>query len=83
MEGQVPWMRNKKTNTAVAAAATPAPMVPVPVPPTPAIAAAVTQATLSSLYEDVSFAALTEITDNIAFAISLPFSTILDSGVKE
>ncbi|KAG1836756.1 hypothetical protein DFJ58DRAFT_846792 [Suillus subalutaceus] len=78
MEGQAPWMCNKKEKTekeTVSAA-----IATAPTPPTPAIAAIVTSATLTSLYTDVSFASIAEISDEVSCAVSLPFSTILDSG---
>ncbi|KAG1779309.1 hypothetical protein EV702DRAFT_1195281 [Suillus placidus] len=73
MEGQAPWMRNKKKEgkkETAAAAVTAA----------PAVIAAVTSASLSSLYTDVSFASITKVPNKISCAVSLPFATILDSG---
>jgi hypothetical protein len=84
MEGQAPWMKNKrKETTSVAMAATTAPATASSSSSTSltlAIAAAVTPATLTSLYDDVSFTSIAEITDKISCTISLPFTTILDSG---
>ncbi|KAG2145427.1 uncharacterized protein EDB93DRAFT_1251295 [Suillus bovinus] len=77
MEGQAPWMRNKKTSAVAAAATTSAP-VAAPMPaPTPAIAATVTG--LSSLMSDMSFASISEVPDNVSCLTALPFTTILDS----
>jgi hypothetical protein len=80
MAGQAPWQKKKgkseKTETAAAAVA-PVPVV-VPAPTTHVAAAA---ASLASLYEDVSFASITELPDHeVACALPLPFSVILDSG---
>jgi len=80
MEGQAPWMRNKKQkdepkNTANVAAATTTTM-----PPAPAPVIAAVSADLSSLMQDLSFTSITEIPDEIACATKLPFTTILDSG---
>ncbi|KAG1858797.1 hypothetical protein DFJ58DRAFT_840380 [Suillus subalutaceus] len=81
IEGQAPWMRNKKKDNtkAVAAAATTAATTPaVPsAPSVPVIAAAI--ADLTSLMHDLSFASVTEIPD-VTCATNLPFSTILNSG---
>lgn len=76
MEGQAPWMRNKKEETAVVAATTPSAFPPVPVTSAPAIVAAVVD--LSSLMENLSFASTVE--DKVTCAINLPFTMILDSG---
>ncbi|KAG1821740.1 uncharacterized protein BJ212DRAFT_1297070 [Suillus subaureus] len=82
MEGQAPWMRNKKKDNAnatpVAAAATTSAVPPAPPPPAPVIAAAA--ADLSSLMQDLLFALIAEILNEIACAINLPFMTILDLG---
>ncbi|KAG2150769.1 hypothetical protein DEU56DRAFT_697020, partial [Suillus clintonianus] len=72
MEGQAPWMRNKKKETAAVTVAAPS--------STPVIAAVVTAESLSSLYTDVSFASIAQLPDEVSCAISLPFATILDSG---
>lgn len=77
MEGQVPWMRNKKKEKETAAAVTAAPVVPTPAP---VIAAVVAPATLASLYDDMSFASIAEVSDDVSCVALLPFSTILDSG---
>ncbi|KAG1777616.1 hypothetical protein EV702DRAFT_1196825 [Suillus placidus] len=82
MEGQAPWMRGKKKDdaketTAVAAAAMTA-TAPSPAPPAPVIATAA--ADLSSFMQDLSFASITELPNEIACAANLPFATILDSG---
>jgi len=61
--------------TPVTAAATTATTPPAPAP---VIAAAAVD--LSSLMQDLSFASIAEIPDEIACAINLPFMTILDSG---
>jgi hypothetical protein len=80
MEGQAPWMRNKKQkdepkNTANVAAAT-----TTTTPPAPAPVIAAVLADLSSLMQDLSFASITEIPDEIACATKLLFMTILDLG---
>ncbi|KIK31542.1 hypothetical protein CY34DRAFT_36099, partial [Suillus luteus UH-Slu-Lm8-n1] len=84
MEGQAPWMRNRKDDKAkdkettnVAAAAT----AKTPVPPpaaAPVIAAAATD--ISSLMHDLSFASIAEFQDEVSCNVTLPFETILDSG---
>ncbi|KAG2130432.1 uncharacterized protein EDB93DRAFT_1255917 [Suillus bovinus] len=79
MEGQAPWLKNKRRETAVAAAATTSAPTPTPAPAAPAIAAAVTG--LSSLMADMSFTSVSEIVDDVSCLTSLPFSTILDSGM--
>lgn len=79
MEGQAPWMRTKRkehTKETAAAVITP----PAPTPSVPAVAAAVTPAALSSLYDDVSFASIEGVPDDVSCSVSLPFATILDSG---
>ncbi|KAG2740678.1 hypothetical protein P692DRAFT_201727783 [Suillus brevipes Sb2] len=85
MEGQAPWMKGKKPDapktketTAVAAAAATAPKPTPPTPAPPVIAAAATD--ISSLMQDLSFASIVELPDDIACAVNLPFTTILDSG---
>ncbi|KAG2751680.1 hypothetical protein P692DRAFT_20727936, partial [Suillus brevipes Sb2] len=81
MEGQAPWMRNgkkKESEKETTTAAPPKP--PAPTAAAPAIAAAVTSSSLASLYDDVSFASITEVTSDVSCAVSLPFATILDSG---
>lgn len=80
MEGQVPWMKNKKKKSTVAAAVviTPTPSLPLTFPPVPAIAAAV--ANLSSLMENLSFTSIAELSNEMSCSINLPFTTILDSG---
>ncbi|KAG2034841.1 hypothetical protein BDR03DRAFT_1013015 [Suillus americanus] len=81
MEGQVPWISNKKPeqkkDPTITAAATPAPPPPSP-PPMYVIAAVIID--LASLMQDLSFASITEILDEIACATKLPFTTILYSG---
>jgi hypothetical protein len=80
MEGQAPWMKNKKKEKDVAAAVmTTTSTAPAPAP-APAIAAVVMQADLTSLYNDVSFTSITEVVNDVSCSISLPFSTILNSG---
>lgn len=83
MEGQAPWMRNRKREdakdkTAVAAAATTVAPPTSSSVPAPVIAAAATD--ISSLMHDLSFASIAEIPDEVACAANLPFTTILDSG---
>jgi hypothetical protein len=80
MEGQAPWMKNKKKEKDVAAAVmTTTSTAPAPAP-APAIAAVIMQVDLTSLYNDVSFASITEVVNDVSCSVSLPFSTILDSG---
>jgi hypothetical protein len=79
MEGQAPWMRKKKEgekDTVVAAAVVPTSKAPAPPAPTPPIAAAA----VTSLMQDLSFASISEIPEEIACAATLPFTMILDSG---
>ena len=74
MEGQAPWMRNKKKD--VPAVAT---IALTPVPPT------VSPSDVASLLDDMSFASITELPDTssaeVACVLPHSFSTILDSGV--
>ncbi|KAG2030849.1 hypothetical protein BDR03DRAFT_986822 [Suillus americanus] len=67
MEGQAPWMRNKKEKTEKETTAA-------------AIAAVVASADLASLYTNVCFASIAEVADEVSCVVSLPFSTILDLG---
>ncbi|KAG1749322.1 hypothetical protein EDB19DRAFT_1904833 [Suillus lakei] len=82
MEGQVPWMHNKKKDstekkgTAIAVAATP--IVPATAPVASVIAAVATD--LQSLMQDLSFTLITELLDEIACTTTLLFTTILNSG---
>jgi hypothetical protein len=79
MEGQAPWMRNKKKDTSKETAAATVPAAAMPsAPAAPVIAAAA--ADLSSLMQDLSFVSIAEVPDEMACAVNLPFTTILDSG---
>jgi hypothetical protein len=80
MEGQAPWQKKKgeseKLETAAAAIAPPA-----AAPPTPTAHVAAAAASLASLYDNVSFASIAELPEHdVACALPLPFSVILDSG---
>ncbi|KAG2058600.1 hypothetical protein BDR06DRAFT_1004301 [Suillus hirtellus] len=82
MEGQAPWMKNKTRRDAVAAAAVTVP-TPAALPPstvTPAIAAAGITG-LTSLMDNLSFASIAEVPDNVSCITGLPFTMILDSGI--
>jgi hypothetical protein len=80
MEGQAPWMKNKKKQKDVAAAVTTTTSTAPAPTPAPAIATVVMQADLTSLNNDVSFTSITEVINDVSCSVSLPFSTILDSG---
>jgi hypothetical protein len=72
-------MKNKKKdNTNVMPVTAAATTATTPPAPAPVIAAAA--ADLSSLMQDLSFTSIVEIPDEIACAVNLPFTTILDSG---
>ncbi|KAG2146247.1 hypothetical protein DEU56DRAFT_753739 [Suillus clintonianus] len=75
MEGQAPWMRNKKPKETTAVAAV------VTTPPLPSTtSSAIAAAAITSLMDDMSFASITDITDEVTCSINLPFTTIFDSG---
>ena len=90
MEGQAPWQKVKKTETAAAAVAAPLPTSPAP--PIAALALgdssieafAGSSAAAASFFADLACTSITEVPDvppaNLAAFMTSAFSTILDSG---
>ncbi|KAG2737997.1 hypothetical protein P692DRAFT_20648054, partial [Suillus brevipes Sb2] len=80
MEGQAPWMKPKKKDTPKETTTVAAAAAPAPTPPAPAPVIAAAAADITSLMQDLSFASISELPEEIACAVNLPFTTILDSG---